>query len=205
MTADDLTPPGIVEEPKELASLRAESDRLREAVSALGGEVEDAFREIAAINQKRAHVEAEAREAAAVLAAIRASNTWRALDVLRRARARAQLIAFDGRNLVRGAGRAGGVPAAVCRAAVGVNVAGYVGAESGLGQAVRASIRTLAHAGVPFGACANAATWGGPKVRAARYAELAGSWRRAGATIIGGCCGTTVEHLRAAGKLSGGA
>ena len=58
-------------------------------------------------------------------------------------------------------------------------------------------VQALASAGVPFGAYANTARWNGPPVSVARYAELAAQWREAGATIIGGCCGTTGEHLRA--------
>jgi S-methylmethionine-dependent homocysteine/selenocysteine methylase len=30
-----------------------------------------------------------------------------------------------------------------------------------------------------------------------RYAEAARRWREAGATVIGGCCGTAPEHIRA--------
>lgn len=38
------------------------------------------------------------------------------------------------------------------------------------------------------------------------YAGVAAGWVRAGARIIGGCCGTTPEHIRAvAGAVSGGA
>jgi S-methylmethionine-dependent homocysteine/selenocysteine methylase len=65
-------------------------------------------------------------------------------------------------------------------------------------------VEPLAHVGLPFGAYANAGrpddligweslpTDGG----AARYAEYARTWVRAGATIIGGCCGTSPAHLR---------
>jgi homocysteine S-methyltransferase len=31
----------------------------------------------------------------------------------------------------------------------------------------------------------------------AQFAELAQDWRRAGARIIGGCCGSTPEHIHA--------
>ena len=34
-----------------------------------------------------------------------------------------------------------------------------------------------------------------------RYAEYARSWIEAGATIVGGCCGTTPEHVRALAGL----
>lgn len=58
-------------------------------------------------------------------------------------------------------------------------------------------VEALATAGVPFGAYANTAMWNGPPVSVARYVELAAQWRAAGATIIGGCCGTTGEYLTA--------
>lgn len=39
----------------------------------------------------------------------------------------------------------------------------------------------------------------GERVDPQRYAEAARRWRDAGARIIGGCCGTTPEHIRALG------
>ncbi|HID20937.1 MAG TPA: homocysteine S-methyltransferase family protein, partial [Planctomycetaceae bacterium] len=36
-----------------------------------------------------------------------------------------------------------------------------------------------------------------------RYAEYAAQWRQAGATLIGGCCGTTPEHIRCLRELLG--
>jgi S-methylmethionine-dependent homocysteine/selenocysteine methylase len=57
-------------------------------------------------------------------------------------------------------------------------------------------VDALRAAGVPFGAYANAGTWNGTPVSPLRYAELAGQWRRAGASLIGGCCGTTVDYLK---------
>ncbi|NUP04429.1 MAG: homocysteine S-methyltransferase family protein [Polyangiaceae bacterium] len=73
---------------------------------------------------------------------------------------------------------------------------------------------------VPRGAYANAgrpeerlgylADWGGAapsrdelRARAARYADLARDWVRAGATLIGGCCGTFPEHIEALRKIFG--
>jgi S-methylmethionine-dependent homocysteine/selenocysteine methylase len=68
-------------------------------------------------------------------------------------------------------------------------------------------VRELAAVGVPFGAYANA---GGPEEGigwdaagdsrgAELYAKLAQSWLDAGATILGGCCGTGPSHIE---KLS---
>jgi S-methylmethionine-dependent homocysteine/selenocysteine methylase len=57
---------------------------------------------------------------------------------------------------------------------------------------------------VPIGAYANAGSpdekigWtSDPAFGAVEYADLAESWIDAGATLIGGCCGTTPEHIRA--------
>lgn len=65
-------------------------------------------------------------------------------------------------------------------------------------------VEALATAGVEFGAYANAGEeserlgWGAPpEEAAARYAELAAAWARAGATILGGCCGTGPAHVAA--------
>lgn len=75
-------------------------------------------------------------------------------------------------------------------------------------------VEALADLPVPIGAYANVgraedllgelADWGkAPSseaelaVRAARYAALAAGWQAAGASLIGGCCGTTPAHVRA--------
>ncbi len=72
----------------------------------------------------------------------------------------------------------------------------------------------LAELGVPFGAYANAgaaedrlghlADWGTPaprpedaRAQAQAYAALAQTWVDAGATLVGGCCGTSPTHVGA--------
>jgi S-methylmethionine-dependent homocysteine/selenocysteine methylase len=67
-------------------------------------------------------------------------------------------------------------------------------------------VERLAAAGVPFGAYANAGPPGeglgwtdAPDVE--RYAALAAAWARAGATLVGGCCGTGPAHIRALGLV----
>lgn len=63
-------------------------------------------------------------------------------------------------------------------------------------------VERLAPAGVPFGAYANAGTpqeglgWT-PNGDAEAYANLAEGWVRAGATLLGSCCGTGPAHVRA--------
>jgi S-methylmethionine-dependent homocysteine/selenocysteine methylase len=63
-------------------------------------------------------------------------------------------------------------------------------------------LEQLAELGVPFGAYANAGDerdgygWGAdPELAAGRYEELARRWIEAGATIVGGCCGTGPAHI----------
>ena len=62
----------------------------------------------------------------------------------------------------------------------------------------------LARLGVPFGAYANAGSkeeglgWEQTtQDSAARYAELVRGWVEAGATVVGGCCGTRPAHIEA--------
>jgi len=63
-------------------------------------------------------------------------------------------------------------------------------------------VERLAGVGVPFGAYANAGSpddaigWKPAPFAAERYADLAASWIAAGATIVGGCCGTGPAHVR---------
>ncbi|MFO0762749.1 MAG: homocysteine S-methyltransferase family protein [Byssovorax sp.] len=63
-------------------------------------------------------------------------------------------------------------------------------------------VERLAEVGAPFGAYANAGRaeeglgWNGD-AGAERYADLAETWIRAGATLIGSCCGTGPAHIRA--------
>jgi homocysteine S-methyltransferase len=63
-------------------------------------------------------------------------------------------------------------------------------------------VRELAGLGVPFGAYANAGDeseglgWNAdPQHAALGYEKLARSWIDAGATLVGGCCGTGPAHI----------
>jgi len=71
-------------------------------------------------------------------------------------------------------------------------------------------VEALARVGVRFGAYANAGDQGEgigwlPASEAgrgaARYATLARAWVAAGATILGGCCGTGPAHIEAVGRM----
>ena len=74
----------------------------------------------------------------------------------------------------------------------------------------RAYVEALARVGARFGAYANAGGlgegigWGAGPEGAARYAELARTWADAGATILGGCCGTGPAHVEALSRALGG-
>jgi len=65
-------------------------------------------------------------------------------------------------------------------------------------------VDAIAALGVPLGAYANAGRedealgWGATSPRAAEaYADLAERWKDAGASVIGGCCGTGPLHIQA--------
>ena len=63
---------------------------------------------------------------------------------------------------------------------------------------------------IPVGVYANVGTPGGEHggeftrdVGPAAYADYARSWTRAGAALIGGCCGTTPEYIRSLRRIIG--
>ena len=65
------------------------------------------------------------------------------------------------------------------------------------------ALSTAAAAGAPFGAYAHlgdvdpAVPWGkAPELTPKEYAERAARWIERGATIVGGCCGTTPAHIQ---------
>jgi S-methylmethionine-dependent homocysteine/selenocysteine methylase len=71
-----------------------------------------------------------------------------------------------------------------------------------------AYVEAIASAGVSFGAYANAGStedgigWHAPEGKgAARYAAFARTWLDAGASILGGCCGTGLGHVKALASL----
>jgi S-methylmethionine-dependent homocysteine/selenocysteine methylase len=75
-------------------------------------------------------------------------------------------------------------------------------------RAVQPLVEQLAGLGVPFGAYANAGSqsdgigWGAdPEAGARLYEELARGWIAAGATLVGGCCGTGPAHIARLAKL----
>jgi glycosyltransferase involved in cell wall biosynthesis len=116
-----------------------------------GGELAGAREQLAALQERERELLAEAAEAEASIAAIRASSAWRLLQVLLRLRAWCRSAAAKAGWRLHHLSRHGArrVPNAVRDAPLGVNVAGYLATESGMGEAARASIRSLAASAVP--------------------------------------------------------
>jgi glycosyltransferase involved in cell wall biosynthesis len=124
-----------------------------ETLGPLRDEVEAALNEIDAVVARQREVARDTTEAAAVLATIKASRTWKTLEAYRAARLylRAKGMRWRGlRARAVSATRTRGIPRAVRERPLGVNLAGYLSTESGMGEAARASIRSLEAAGVPM-------------------------------------------------------
>ncbi len=136
---------------RELAAARAEADGLKQELSAICVESEAALEDLRRLVQKYQEVQQDSAATLSRIAAIRASNTWRAVETLRRMRRALGLQ--RGRNggltLAKPGSRRAGVPSFVRTAPLGVNVAGYLDTESGMGEAARGSIRSLEAAGIP--------------------------------------------------------
>jgi len=145
--------------PDELTTLRDAHRRLQDAYAQLS-EAADALRLDAATTTRELRQTLDAQRAtlddstaiAAATAAIQASNTGRFLS--RAAHLRLRLRGWRMRRMAARARRAAqrrqlGVPAAVASAPLGVNVSGYINAESGLGEATRCALRALTAARVP--------------------------------------------------------
>jgi len=109
--------------------------------------------EIDAVIARQREVAKDTAEAAAVLASMKSSLTWKSLEAYRAARLylRARGMQWRGvRARAAFVAKPRGVPAAVRELPLGVNVAGYLSTESGMGEAARASIRSIEAAEIPF-------------------------------------------------------
>jgi glycosyltransferase involved in cell wall biosynthesis len=132
---------------------KVESSEPRDAsgdLESVCAEVEAALDDLRRLNARYQQVQQDSAAIQSKIAAIRASNSWRAIETLRRLKrrwaGRARATAPSDRT-PRARSRA--VPVFVRTATLGVNVAGYLDTESGMGEAARASIRSLEAAGVP--------------------------------------------------------
>ena len=109
--------------------------------------------EIDAVIARQREVAKDTAEAAAVLASMKSSLKWKSLEAYRVARLylRARGMQWRGvRARAAFVAKPRGVPAAVRELPLGVNVAGYLSTESGMGEAARASIRSIEAAEIPF-------------------------------------------------------
>jgi glycosyltransferase involved in cell wall biosynthesis len=136
---------------RELTAARAEAASLGRELSAICAESDAALEDLRRLVARYREVQQDSAATQSRIAAIRASNSWRAISVLRRVRARLGLQrgpdgGFSGVARPR---RQTAVPRFVRNAPLGVNVAGYLDTESGMGEAARGSIRSLEAAGIP--------------------------------------------------------
>lgn len=116
-------------------------------------ETEEALADLLRTGRRRQEVARTVARLQRHAATIKGSRSWRALEIYRRARIRSGLSGFSTtalRAAVRRRFPRRDVPATVKRAPLGVNLSGYLDAESGMGEAARASIRSLQAAGIPL-------------------------------------------------------
>ena len=129
-----------------------------EGLRALRDEIDATLKEIDAVVVRQRDVARDTAEAAAVLATIKGSLTWKALEAYRSARLYVRARGMQWRGLrarAMSVARTREIPRAVRDLPLGVNVAGYLSTESGMGEAARASIRSLE-------------TWSSKKLRSPR-------------------------------------
>ena len=150
-TMTDARPPSDVE--RELADLRARCADLEAQLGDLAAEAGEAAEAIRRAFEMERTALTRAAAAQATIASVRAGNAGRLADAYGRWRLRVRNRRQDQRLRAwrrRAGQRTWSVPPAVSAAPMGVNVAGYIDAESGMGEATRSSIRALGHAGIPI-------------------------------------------------------
>jgi glycosyltransferase involved in cell wall biosynthesis len=137
---------------RELEHARAEADRLSQELTDICAHTDAALEDLRRLVRKYQEVQQDSAATQSKIAAIRASNSWRAVETLRRVRARLGLQRHpDGHlsGVAQPLPRRTGLPALVVTAPLGVNVAGYLDTESGMGEAARGSIRSFEAASIP--------------------------------------------------------
>lgn len=142
-----------IELERELEELRRRNDALSAELRQFRDDMDDAIRELESLLVKQREVAKDTIAATATLTAIQASNTWRLLEVYWASRLwlRTRGMWLRGvRARTRLARRPRAVPRSVREMPAGINVAGYINTESGMGEAVRASIRSIEAAGLPL-------------------------------------------------------
>ncbi len=131
--------------------LEAEVERLRAEAEGFRKEAGGALRQLAFIAERQRELLEDTRATAAAVAAIKSSVSWRLLQTWWRVRRslrgpRMRLRGWSPRARLR---RRRPIARLVHQAPLGVNVAGYLSTESGMGEAARASIRSIDAAGIP--------------------------------------------------------
>ena len=127
----------IEEHSGDVDTIRQDTERLRA--------------ELVTLRDRRVALEHSVAELQRRVESIRTSRSWRALEAYRRLRIRTGLSGLSA-VAARAAYRRHfpqTVPQAVARLPLGVNLAGYLDTESGMGEAARASVRSLDAAGIP--------------------------------------------------------
>jgi glycosyltransferase involved in cell wall biosynthesis len=123
-----------------------------ERLGAVCTETEEALAEFARLARREQDLRHDIRLTRIHVDDILNSRTWRALELYRKARIRAGLSGVNPaaiRAAVRRRWINRPLPRAVRDQPAGINVAGYLDAESGMGEAARASIRSIEAAGLP--------------------------------------------------------
>jgi glycosyltransferase involved in cell wall biosynthesis len=128
---------------RALARARDDVRRLAQELNAVCAESEAALNDLERLIARYNEVQQDSAATQARIAAIGASNSWRVLEALRRVRSR------FGTSRAQALPARQGVTPFVRSAPLGVNVSGYLDTESGMGEAARASIRSLDAAGIP--------------------------------------------------------
>jgi glycosyltransferase involved in cell wall biosynthesis len=126
---------------------------LRIRIASLRDSVVEGLAELERVAKVEREIRAETAACQTSLAAIRASNTWRLLERYWSIRQRGRHIYLRARgSLVLPSALTAFVrrlPRSVREQPIGVNVAGYIEAESGMGEGVRSGIRAFEAAGIP--------------------------------------------------------
>ena len=136
---------------RELVRARAEAERLAGELAAVCAESEAALEDLKRLTARYQEIQQDSAATQARIAAIRASNSWRLIETIRRVRTRLGISSgASPAASVRSRYRRRRVPRFVRTAPLGVNVAGYLDTESGMGEAARGSIRSLEAARIPI-------------------------------------------------------
>lgn len=133
--------------PTDLAPSQADAAHLAKVLADLCAVTEAALDDLRRLNARHEQVQQDSAAIQSRIAAIRSSNSWRAVETLRRLRGSWRSVQGGAQLGTRT--RSETIPAFVREAPVGVNVSGYLDTESGMGEAARASIRSLEAAGIP--------------------------------------------------------